>query len=147
MLPHRTGATLAGENLLYWIVKIQGCGWKHSVTIMKVCGPGNLRPSAKLTIYVLGAGIPLWFWEVDNWGLLSVKEWWFHFCWLRYAHCRLSYESLIALQSLEAVAPIEKTGEAIKVRELMVRLWVRHFNHWYALHKPLLWCCSLSLRF
>ena len=41
---------------------------------MKVCGPGNLTPSAKLTIYVLGAGIPLGFWEAENWGLLSVKE-------------------------------------------------------------------------
>ena len=40
---------------------------------------------------------------------------WFQFCRLRYAHCRLYYVSLIAVQSFEAVAPIEKTGKAIKV--------------------------------
>ena len=40
---------------------------------------------------------------------------WFHFSLLPYAHCGLSYVSLIAVQSFGAVAPIEKAGEAIKV--------------------------------
>ena len=40
---------------------------------------------------------------------------WFHFFLLPYAHCGLSYVSLIAVQSFGAVAPIEKAGEAIKV--------------------------------
>ena len=39
---------------------------------------------------------------------------WFHFCQLPYAHCRLSYVSLNSVQSFGAVAPIEKAGEAIK---------------------------------
>ena len=40
---------------------------------------------------------------------------WFHFHKLRYAHYRLSFVSLISMQSFKPVAPIEKAGETMKV--------------------------------
>ena len=46
---------------------------------------------------------------------LIKRIFWFYFCCLPYAHCRLSYVPPIAVQSFGAVAAIEKAGEAIKV--------------------------------
>ena len=40
---------------------------------------------------------------------------WVHFHKLRYAHYKLSVVSIIAMQSVKTVAPIEKAGETMKV--------------------------------
>ena len=50
-----------------------------------------------------------------RWWIVLKMILWFHFHKLRYAHYRLSIVSIIAIESFETVALIEKAGEMMKV--------------------------------